>query len=179
MTLRYPPPQPSGGGGGGGGSVDSVNGQTGTVVLDAASVGVVAASTSAAGIVELATDGENAASVVVQGNDARLSNARTPSAHASTHLSGGSDPIAAATISAAGIVQLSADGGTTTSRAVQATDARLSDARTPSAHTTSHKHGGADEVATATASANAIPKAGSDGKLAQAWMKPGFLLMAM
>jgi hypothetical protein len=43
------------------------------------------ASTTAKGVVELATSGENAAGVVVQGNDARLSDARTPTAH--THPS--------------------------------------------------------------------------------------------
>lgn len=37
-----------------------------------------AATTSATGVVELATDGEAAAGVVVQGNDSRLSNTRTP-----------------------------------------------------------------------------------------------------
>jgi hypothetical protein len=39
------------------------------------------ASTTVKGKVELATDGETAAGVVVQGNDARLSNARTPTTH--------------------------------------------------------------------------------------------------
>ena len=39
------------------------------------------ASTTVKGKVELATDGETAAGVVVQGNDGRLSNARTPTAH--------------------------------------------------------------------------------------------------
>jgi hypothetical protein len=39
----------------------------------------------------------------------------------------------------------------------------------PSAHNTSHKHGGTDEIATATAVANAIPKAGSGGTLSDAW----------
>ena len=43
-----------------------------------------AATTSATGVVELATDGENAAGKVVQGNDARLSDARTPLAHNQT-----------------------------------------------------------------------------------------------
>jgi len=42
--------------------------------------------------------------------------------------------------------------------------------RPPTAHTSSHKHGGSDEVATATPAANVIPKAGADGKLA-----PGFI----
>jgi hypothetical protein len=51
------------------------------------------ATTSAKGAVELATDGENAANVVVQGNDARLSDARTPTTHKATHIAGGSDII--------------------------------------------------------------------------------------
>lgn len=57
-----------------------------------ATAAVPDASTTAKGIVELATDGENAASVAVQGNDSRLSDARTPTAHAASH-EGGSDPI--------------------------------------------------------------------------------------
>lgn len=40
-----------------------------------------AATTTTLGVVELATDGESASGVVVQGNDARLSNARTPTPH--------------------------------------------------------------------------------------------------
>ena len=67
------------------------------------------ATTTVKGKVELATDGENAAGVVVQGNDARLSNARTPTSH--THAP-----------------------GEVTGTAVITTDARLSDARTPTAH---------------------------------------------
>jgi hypothetical protein len=55
--------------------------------------------------------------------------------------------------------------GTGAQQACSGSDARLSDARTPAAHSTSHKHGGSDEVATATAAANAIPKAGAGGKL--------------
>jgi hypothetical protein len=43
---------------------------------------------------------------------------------------------------------------------------------TPSAHAASHQNGGADEIATATAAANAIPKAGSGGKLAAGWLPP-------
>ena len=52
--------------------------------------------TAAKGAVELATDGEAAANVVVQGNDARMSNARTPTAHNDTHATGGSDAFAVA-----------------------------------------------------------------------------------
>lgn len=49
-------------------------------------------------------------------------------------------------------------------------DARNADARAPTVHNTSHKNGGADEVATATAAANAIPKAGADARLAVGWI---------
>ena len=52
-------------------------------------------------------------------------------------------------------------------------DTRLSDARIPTAHATSHKNGGADEVATATAAANAIPKAGAGATLAKEWFPQG------
>lgn len=51
------------------------------------------ATTTTFGTVELATDGENTANVVVQGNDSRLSDARTPTVHATSHKSGGSDSI--------------------------------------------------------------------------------------
>lgn len=49
-------------------------------------------------------------------------------------------------------------------------DARMTDSRAPTAHAASHKHGGSDEVATATAGANEIPKAGAGGKLDNAWI---------
>lgn len=43
-------------------------------------------------------------STVCVGNDSRLSDARTPTAHETTHLSNGSDPIAAATTSVGGLM---------------------------------------------------------------------------
>lgn len=61
------------------------------ITISGAGVGL--ATTTVAGIVQLATNGQVAANVVVQGNDTRLSNARTPIAHAGTHKSGGTDPI--------------------------------------------------------------------------------------
>ncbi len=64
----------------------------------------------------------------------------------------------------------SVHGITDTSALVLTSDARLSDARTPTAHATSHQHSGADEVATATPAANAIPKAGAGGTLADGWL---------
>jgi hypothetical protein len=44
---------------------------------------------------------------------------------------------------------------------------------TPSPHAASHQNGGSDEIATATPAANAIPKAGADGKLASGWLPAG------
>lgn len=57
-----------------------------------------------------------------------------------------------------------------TGTAVVTTDSRLSDARTPTAHASSHQNGGSDEIATATPAANAIPKAGAGGTLASGWI---------
>lgn len=48
------------------------------------------------------------AGTVAEGNDSRLSNARTPTAHASSHAAGGSDPITPASIGAASTAQLAA-----------------------------------------------------------------------
>lgn len=67
-------------------------------------ISVADASTTVKGVVELATDGEVASGLAVQANDARLSNARTPTAHASTHVTGGADKIRNATASQDGLM---------------------------------------------------------------------------
>jgi hypothetical protein len=63
---------------------------------DEIDIDVPDATTSAKGAVELATDGENAAGVVVQGNDSRLSDSRTPTAHshAASDITSGTIPTA-------------------------------------------------------------------------------------
>jgi hypothetical protein len=105
------------------------------------------------------------AGTAAQGDDARLSDARTPTAHASTHFTGGSDPINATNIGAvpegrqviagtglAGGGDLTADRtlsvlyGTTSGTAAAGDDARLSDARTPTAHASTHFTGGSDAL---------------------------------
>jgi hypothetical protein len=53
---------------------------------------------------------------------------------------------------------------------VLSSDVRLSDARTPTAHAASHKHGGSDEVAVASSAANGVPKASAGGVLASGWL---------
>ena len=58
----------------------------------------------------------------------------------------------------------------TSNKFVTNSDSRMTNARTPSSHASSHQNGGGDEVATATPAANAVPKAGGDGKLADGWI---------
>src|SRR5580765_691744 len=70
----------------GAGVIEELTGTQITPLLDAGT-------TTTKGTVELATSGENAANVVVQGNDARLADARVPTGHKATHISGGSDVI--------------------------------------------------------------------------------------
>ncbi len=63
--------------------------------------------------------------------------------------------------------------GTTSGTCCAGNDSRLSDARIPTAHAASHRNGGSDEIATATAASNAIPKAGAGGTLAVNWLPTG------
>ncbi len=71
---------------GGGGAVDSVNGETGAVVLDAADVGADPSGTAATAVTVHTADttavhGIADTSALVVTSDARLSDARTPTAH--------------------------------------------------------------------------------------------------
>jgi len=72
--------------------VSMVNGQTGVVQITPSSIGALNASTGTiteGQVTGLSTDLNNR----VLSTDTRLTNARTPTTHASTHASGGSDPI--------------------------------------------------------------------------------------
>ena len=78
----------------GGGDMLGANNLTDVASTTAAFANIKqAATTTASGVVTFATSGESAALKAVQANDARLSDSRTPTAHASTHQTGGSDPI--------------------------------------------------------------------------------------
>ena len=72
-------------------------------------------------------------SALVVTTDARLSDARTPTSHASSHESGGSDALTLAPSQITGT-------------AVVDSDSRLTDARTPTAHAASHGSGQSDEI---------------------------------
>ena len=134
----------------------------------------------AAGTASLRTLGTGAQQAAA-GNDARLSDTRTPTAHASTHAAAGADPVTVAESQVTGLVSdlaakeatankgaasgyASLDGstkvpiaqlptGSTSSTVAIGNDARLSDARTPTAHAASHNAGGSDAMAIDAAAA--------------------------
>lgn len=109
----------------------------------------------------------SASNKYVTNADSRNSDARTPTAHASSHNAGGADVL---TIDAAAGTGSLRTLGTGATQACAGNDARLSDARTPTAHAATHKHGGSDEVAVVSSTANGIPKAGAGGQLDLGWI---------
>ncbi|WP_432053728.1 hypothetical protein [Streptomyces sp. bgisy022] len=96
--------------GGPSGGVASVNGvtpdETGNVELGAGDVGADPAGTAAAAVSALGLGTAatrnigTTAGTVAAGDDSRFTNARTPTVHAATHATAGSDPITAAAIGA-------------------------------------------------------------------------------
>lgn len=92
-------------------TVTSVNSQTGNVVLTATSVGAAATShthtlsqvtdAGTAASKNIASTGDATSTQVVAGNDTRLTDARTPSAHKTSHATGGTDALTATDIGAA------------------------------------------------------------------------------
>lgn len=128
--------------------------------------------TGAAGAVTVGAFGTSAGTFC-EGNDARITGSRTPTAHAASHATGGSDAITASSIGAAAsshahgnITSAGAIGttsglpvvtttsgvlttgafGNTSGTICQGNDSRLSDARTPTAHAASHASGGSDAL---------------------------------
>jgi hypothetical protein len=77
------------------------------------------------------------------GNDARLSDARVPTAHATTHQPGGSDALAIDAAAATGSLRTL---GTNPTQAAAGNDSRLTNARTPTAHAVTHQAGGSDAL---------------------------------
>jgi len=92
---------------------------------------------------------------LVYTSDSRLSDARTPTAHAGSHESGGTDEIEIAP-------------NQVTGTAVVDSDSRLTDARTPTAHATSHESGGSDELELAPSQITGTAVVDSDSRLTDA-----------
>lgn len=106
------------------------------------------------------------------GNDARLANARAPTAHATAHQPGGADAMAVDAVAATGSLRTLGAGA---QQAVGGTDARLTNARAPTAHASSHQPGGGDALAVDAAAGTGSLRtlgtsatsaaAGNDGRL--------------
>jgi len=119
-------------GGGGRTNVNVVYGATGSVAANTpGAVGTAGVSTSLAPIDHqhaMAAFGSTGGTFA-EGNDARLSDARTPTAHAASHQPGGGDAMAVDAIAATGSLRTL---GTSATSAAAGNDARLSDDRTAS-----------------------------------------------
>jgi len=149
------------------GGVDAITagpGLTGGIITSSGTVAV-----------DFAADGGGTSNQVPRATDTRLSNARTPTSHAASHGSAGTDPVTIAQTQVTGLVtalngkasiltainsgtglsgggNLSVDRtlsvvyGTTSGTACQGNDSRLSDARTPTAHAATHGSAGSDPI---------------------------------
>jgi hypothetical protein len=152
------------------GAVTSVTAGTGLTGGTITGSGTIAA--------DFAASGSATAGKIVEATDSRLSNARTPSTHGSSHGPVGSDPIPADGLAQSQVLNLTTDlaakvpstrsviagaglsgggtlasnvslevlFGTLTDTACVGNDARLSNARTPTSHGSSHGSAGSDPI---------------------------------
>jgi hypothetical protein len=131
------------------------------------------ATTASNGTVTLKDDGTNNA-VVVQDNDSRLTDDRTPTSHATTHATGGDDALSAADIGAATSSDITSalsghseltttvHGITDTGDLVYTDDSRLSDDRAPTAHASTHHRGESDVLGLSELGEVWLDQSGSD-----------------
>lgn len=153
------------------GAVTSVTAGTGLTGGTITGSGTIAA--------DFAASGSATAGKIVEATDSRLSNARTPTAHAATHYETSTDPVTITinqvedlTTTLIGLVpttrqviagtglsgggdlsvnrtiaaDIATSGGGTATQLVGATDSRLSNARTPTSHGSSHGSAGSDPI---------------------------------
>ena len=84
----------------------------------------------------VAVSGDASTSQVVMGNDTRLTNSRTPTAHAASHASGGGDALTLSNTQISGLgtsstYNVPTTGDASSTEVVKGDDTRLTDARTP------------------------------------------------
>lgn len=158
----------------------SVELNVGSISTIIAGTGLTGGTITTSGTVaaDFAPDGGGTANQIPRATDSRLSNARTPTAHGSTHGSAGSDPIPAGGLAQSQVFNLTTDlaaralatrridagtgliggGNLTANRTIDVNfgttgfqvcvgnDSRLSNARTPTAHGSTHGSAGSDPI---------------------------------
>ena len=151
--------------------------QAGAITAITAGTGLTGGTITSTGTIaaDIAPSGAGTSTQLVGATDSRLTNARTPTVHATSHAAAGSDPL---TLSQSQITNLTTDlagkvpttrqviagtgltgggdlsanrtftvaFGTTSTTACQGNDSRLSDARTPTSHAASHAAIGSDPI---------------------------------
>jgi hypothetical protein len=151
--------------------------QAGAITAITAGSGLTGGTITSTGTIaaDIAPSGGGTATQIVGATDSRLTNARTPTAHAASHAAAGSDPI---TVSQSQVTNLTTDlaakvstsrqilagtgltgggnltadrtlavsFGSTASDACVGNDARLSNSRTPTSHAASHAAAGSDPL---------------------------------
>ncbi len=120
--------------GGTGGAVDSVNGQTGVVVLGAADVGALGATAGAGGALSGNYPNPGLNDEAVQDLVGAMVNGNTETGAALTYDDTN------------GKLDIAVAYGTSAGTSAQGNDSRLSDARTPTSHASSHASDGSDPL---------------------------------
>ena len=120
--------------GGGGGAVDSVNGQTGVVVLGAADVGALGATAGAGGALSGNYPNPGLNDEAVQDLVGAMVDGNTETGAALTYDDTN------------GKLNIAVAYGTSAGTSAQGNDSRLSDARTPTSHASSHASDGSDPL---------------------------------
>ncbi|MBI4869212.1 MAG: hypothetical protein HY816_19910 [Candidatus Wallbacteria bacterium] len=120
------------------------------------------ATTQKTGVVRFAENGVASAGRAVMSTDTRLVGAGYVT-HAARHMLLGPDALSPTSVTTAGLAQFALNGEASVGRAVMATDSRLSNSRTPTAHQSSHQIGGSDALPAASSGTAGLVKLAPSG----------------